>query len=62
MSADSDYEAYRSESPLPSELRHYLKYLEDPSKNKAGLRRVSGTESDVDLGVIRQKNRALSDN
>jgi len=28
-SADSDHEAYNSESPLPSDERRYKKYLKD---------------------------------
>lgn len=59
MSADSDYEAYKSESPLPEDLRGYLKYLKDPAKAKAMLRRVKHSESHVELAELEQK--ALSE-
>lgn len=59
MSADSDYEAYKSESPLPEDLRGYLNYLKDPAKAKAMLRRVKHSESHVELAELEQK--ALSE-
>ena len=59
MSADSDYEAYRSESPLPSEGRRYLKYLHDPSMQKLKQRRIFHDDSGISFA--NPQRGALSD-
>lgn len=67
-SADSDHEAYNSESPLPSDERRYRKYLKDQlSNSKALIRRhdesYSGGDSDLNdqpLGDLSMLAKSLS--